>query len=73
MAEKAVTHQEDELLTQSEAGRRMGVTSQTIGLWIRKGLFEAVRMPSGLHKVRASQVDAILESSSLRQNRKPEP
>lgn len=63
--EQALTHQEDELLTPSEVGRRLGKTHTTIMRWIEDGLLEAIELPSGLRAVRASQVNAILNGSQI--------
>jgi excisionase family DNA binding protein len=59
------THQDDPLLTPSEVGRQLGKSPNTIVNWIRDGLLNAVRMPSGLWAVRKSEVNKLLTASAL--------
>ena len=45
-----------ELLTVSEAARRVHVTSATVYAWIRKGKLKPVRMPSGRVRIPEDQL-----------------
>ena len=60
-----LTSEEDELLSPSEVGRRLGKHPSTILRWIEDGLLQAIRLPSGLWVVRASQVNQILSGSAI--------
>ena len=53
-------HDEDPILTMSEASRRFGKAPATVARWIRDGLLEAIRLPSGLYGIRQSQVEKFL-------------
>lgn len=59
------THEEDPLLNVSEVGRQLGKAPATILNWIRDGLLNAVRGPSGLWSVRKSEVNKFLGGSAL--------
>lgn len=59
------THKEDPLLTLTEVARQLGVTPQTISRWVADGLLVAIRQPSGLWKVRKSEVNNFLGGSAL--------
>lgn len=59
------THEEDPILSLSEVGRQLGKTPTTISNWIRDGLLQAVRMPSGLFGVRKSAVNKFLVGTTL--------
>lgn len=56
----------DELLTLADVGRQIGKTRATISNWVRDGLLEAVRLPSGLPAVRRSEVNKLLANSALK-------
>lgn len=56
---------EDPLLTLGEVARRLGKHRSTIARWVDDGLLEVIRMPSGLPHVRASQVNQLLQASSI--------
>lgn len=68
----AVSHQEDPLLSFSEAGKMLGVTGMTIGRWVNDGLLNCVRLPSGLLKVRRSQCEAHLTAKNMVFHNEPE-
>ncbi len=59
------THQEDPLLSLSEAGRQLGKSPNTIKRWILDGLLTFCRRPNGLMAVRQSQVDRLLKTLQI--------
>lgn len=61
------THAEDPILSFSEVGRRIGKHRGTVSRWAQDGLFEVVRMPSGLHGVRQSTMNQFLGGTFLTQ------
>lgn len=54
---RPATHQEDPLLTLTQAGDMMGVTHTTIKSWIMTGVLQGVMLPGGRLRVRQSSVD----------------
>lgn len=62
---RPATHREDPLLSLAQAGKQLGKDGQTIGRWIKQGLMQCVRLPNGLHCVRQSQIDKILELTQI--------
>jgi DNA-binding transcriptional MerR regulator len=51
---------EDELLTTGDVARRAERSSDTVRNWERRGLLEAVKLPSGQRLFRRSVVDRFL-------------
>ena len=48
-----MTIRREDYLTPNEAGKRMGVSGQTVRRWVTQGLVPAIRMPAGrflIHK-----------------------
>ena len=54
------THEEDPILTYSEAAEQIGKHRTTVARWVNEGLIKAGKHPSGLPGIRQSQVDKIL-------------
>lgn len=63
--QQEATHEDDPFLTLSEVARRIGKHRSTISRWVRDGLLEASRMPSGLPSVRQSDINRLLSNSAL--------
>ena len=63
--DKSATHREDELLSASEVGRRIGKSHTAIRRWMDDGLLPYVRMPSGIRMVRSSEVNKLLGGSAI--------
>lgn len=61
------THEQDPLLSPSEVARALGKHPNTIYQWIRDGLLDAIRHPSGRVVVRRSVVNKLLTNSALDQ------
>ena len=59
------TNFDDPMLTLSEAGAIVGKSRQTIRRWIADGLLRGVRDPSGLHRVRRSELLKFYGASAL--------
>lgn len=57
------THEEDPILSLTEAAEWAGVATSTMWKWVWSGALESVLLPNGMRKVRKSQVEAILRSS----------
>lgn len=62
MERETVTHDEDPILTLTEAARQIGKHRTTIARWINDGIIKAGKHPSGVPGIRQSQVDQILSS-----------
>lgn len=58
------THQEDPLLTQSDAAQQLGHHPVTIGRWVKLGMLKGIIMPSGLLMIRQSEVDRWLNNEA---------
>lgn len=54
-----------ELVSRSEAAAMLGVHDDTIYRWSRKGWLNPVKLPSGIHRYRTSELLAIKQGSSL--------
>ena len=50
----------DELLTTTQAAERLNVSRATVARWVRLGLIEAVKLPSGQYRVSAAAVAQLL-------------
>lgn len=50
----------DELLTTGQVADLLSVTPQTIRRWCESGHLRAIRLPSGVWRVRRSDIDALL-------------
>lgn len=64
-SEAFVPHEEDPMLSYSEAGRLVGRTGQTIKNWVTDGYVRAFRDPSGSHRVRKSELIAFYNNSAM--------
>jgi hypothetical protein len=64
-----VTHDEDPILSLSEAGRLVGRTHTTIATWCEQGFLRYFRDPSGLRKVRKSDLARFYSATELSANR----
>lgn len=53
------SHEEDPILTYTEAARITGKHRSTIARWVADGLLRAGRFPSGLPCVRKSEIDKV--------------
>lgn len=66
-----------EYLTTGDVARALGVSLNTVKSWIHKGMLDAVRLPSGHHRIPRSELDRILGRWSAyegwRGSRRPEP
>ncbi|MGI8729677.1 MAG: MerR family DNA-binding transcriptional regulator [Solirubrobacteraceae bacterium] len=51
-----------ELIQVRQAARALGVHENTIRRWEERGLLRAVRLPSGVRRFRAEDIEAIRES-----------
>lgn len=49
-----------EYVTTGDVARALGVSPNTVKSWIRKGELEAVRLPSGHHRIPRGEVDRIV-------------
>ncbi|MBO4271332.1 helix-turn-helix domain-containing protein [Microbispora triticiradicis] len=58
----------ERLLKSSEVAKFYGVTTKTLGNWIRAGRIEATRTPGGQYRVRGAAVEAQLARSSTNSN-----
>lgn len=47
------------LLTVRESARRLGVHENTVRRWADRGMIEAVRLPTGVRRLRAEDVEAL--------------
>lgn len=52
----------DKLLSTGEAADRLGVSTRTLFRWIDAGKVKPVRMSARLFKIKASDVDALLDA-----------
>jgi excisionase family DNA binding protein len=50
----------DELLTTGQVADLLNVHAQTVRRWIENGNLRAIRLPSGVWRVRRSDLDALL-------------
>jgi excisionase family DNA binding protein len=48
-------------VTVGQAATDFGVTSATVRNWIRKGYLQAIRLPSGHHRIPESEVTRMLD------------
>lgn len=53
-----------QLLTTSQAAREFTVSQETVRRWIASGQLRAVTLPSGHHRVRRIDVEAILRGNT---------
>jgi hypothetical protein len=60
-----VTHEEDPLLTLAEAGRMVGKSPSAIKNWLRDGLLRATRDPTGLSRIRQSELERFYGATAL--------
>jgi len=51
-----------ELIQVRQAARTLGVHENTIRRWEERGLLRAVRLPSGVRRFRAEDIEAVRES-----------
>lgn len=51
---------DNDLLTTGQVAAAFNVTPQTIRRWCESGELRAIRLPSGVWRVRRSDVDALL-------------
>ena len=58
--------QEQEMITTTQAGNMLGVSGQTVRMWIASGKIDAIRTLGGKIRVKSSSVAKLLES--LEQN-----
>lgn len=52
--------QEVELFTTREAGRKLGVSDETVRRWCFKGQIPAISLPGGHWRIRADVLDELL-------------
>lgn len=57
---KSKSHQEDPIMTYTEAAKLLGKHRSTVARWASEGLVKAGRFPSGLPCIRKSEVDKML-------------
>ena len=67
--EPFVSHEDDPMLSYSEAGKLVGRTHTTIKNWVREGLLRSFRDPSGLHRVRKSELTRFYGGTALAESR----
>ncbi len=60
-----VSHQEDPLLTFTEAAELIGKSSSTIRSWVDQGLIAAHRDPSGLRRIRRSEFEKFYGATAI--------
>jgi len=58
-------HAEDPMLSLAEAGRLVGRSAGSIKNWIKDGLLRAVRDPSGLSRIRQSELEKFYGATAL--------
>lgn len=58
-----------ELVSRSEAAAMLGVHDDTIYRWSRKGWLNPIKLPSGIHRYRRSELLAIQQGSGIKQGR----
>ena len=56
--------EEHEMLSISEAARRLQVTPATLRAWDKKGHIKAYRVPGGWRRFRSEDVDRLLRSTT---------
>lgn len=56
----------DTFVTTGEVARALGVTINTVKSWIRAGTLEALRLPSGHHRIPSSELDRLIAEGRLR-------
>lgn len=56
----------DDLMAPSEVAALFDVHPETVRRWARTGRLNGIRLPSGRTKYRRSEIDALLESESVR-------
>lgn len=59
------THEEDPFMSPSEVAKALGKHQNTVYNWIRDGLLNAIRHPTGRIVVRRSEVNKLLSGSAL--------
>jgi len=52
------------LLTSAEAAKMLRVSHSTITRYVRLGLLDAVRLPSGQYRIRLEDVEKLLQRQS---------
>lgn len=60
-----VSHNDDPLLSFSECGLLIGRTHTTIRRWVNDGLLKPVRDPSGLSRIRKSELEKFYGGTAL--------
>lgn len=68
-AESFVSHEDDPMITFSEAGALIGRSHTTIRNWVRDGLLRAFRDPSGLRRIRRSELTRFYSGTALAETR----
>lgn len=63
--EPIVSHEEDPMLTYSQSAELIGRSSRSIARWVNDGLLRAVRDPSGLHRIRRSELAKFYSGTAL--------
>lgn len=63
--ETLVSHDEDPMLTFSEAAELIGKSAPTIHRWVNEGLLAAVRDPSGLRRIRKSELEQFYGATAM--------
>lgn len=53
------------MLTYSEAGRLVGKSHTTMRRWVNEGLLRAQRDPSGLSRIRRSELERFYSGTAL--------
>ncbi|MGH9931694.1 MAG: hypothetical protein ACREA9_21030 [Pyrinomonadaceae bacterium] len=56
---------DDPIITMATAGRALNKHPSTIARWIKDGLLNAIRMPSGIFGLRRSELNKFLGGTSL--------
>lgn len=67
MAKKWKQAKEDPLLTATDVAEMFSVDPRTIRRWIDEGLIRSVPLPSGVKRVRMSEVQKYLSSDAVGQ------
>jgi excisionase family DNA binding protein len=58
-------HAEDPMLTFSQAGELIGRSRTTIRRWVEDGLLRSFRDPSGLSRIRQSELERFYSGTAL--------